>query len=479
MDRILAFPCTFFKKFSAGDLATRALGIDQITSQIFQGLVIPSILGAIYASFCFILLFFYDRQLAGIAAILSLVVFLVIAIVTFLQISNQRKEIDIQGELSGFVFQLIQGVSKLKVTGSQLAIFGKWAEKLSMQKKYSYNASKIGNYLSVFNAIMPLMSSIVIFSFVVMQTEQNLALGKKIIGTGDFLAFNAAFGGFLAAIIQLGASIATISGIVSLFERMQPILETLKEDDDKKQDPGELSGNIEVNNLTFRYKEDTPLVLDNLSFSIRPGEFAAFVGPSGSGKSTILRHLLGFETPNNGAVYYDGKDLKTLDLASVRNQIGVVLQDSQLMAGNILYNIIGSSLLTIDDAWEAATMAGIADDIKAMPMGMYTYVGEGAQTFSGGQKQRLLIARAIARKPRIILFDEASSALDNMTQNIVTESINKFKTTRIVIAHRLSTIVKADRIFVVENGKIVQTGIYEDLIKAEGPFKRIAERQII
>ena len=478
-DRIMSFPCSFFKMFSAGDLASRSLGIDTIMNLVFEGLVVPSILGAVYASFNFILLFFYDRKLAIISTVLSFVVFLAIALTTSLQLSNKRKETDIQGDLSGFVFQLINGIAKLKVSGAETLAFAKWADKFSDQKRYAYKAGITNNYLTVFNSVMPVISSITIFSFVTYQIEQADATGSTLISTGGFLAFNAAFTGFLMAIMRLGTSVATLANVIPLFERMKPILQTLQEDDTEKLDPGELSGMIEVNNLSFRYGEDDPLVLKEVSFQANPGEFVAFVGPSGSGKSTILRHLLGFETPEHGAVYYDGKDLASLDLASVRSQIGVVLQDSQLMAGEIYYNIIGSSMLTIDDAWEAAKEAGIDGDIKAMPMGMHTYVSEGGGTFSGGQKQRLLIARALAKRPRIILFDEATSALDNKTQNIITESINTMKATRIVIAHRLSTVIKADRIFVVDKGEIVQSGNYDSLIKVEGAFKKIAERQLL
>lgn len=478
-DRIMSFPCSFFKMFSAGDLASRSLGIDTIMNQIFEGLVVPSILGAVYASFNFVILFFYDKRLAIISSILSFIVFIAIALATALQLTNKRKETDIQGDISGFVFQLINGIAKLKVSGAETLAFAKWADKFSEQKKYAYRAGLTNNYLTVFNSVMPVVSSITIFTFVTLQIQQADATGRTIISTGGFLAFNAAFTGFLMAIMRLGTSVATLANVIPLFERMKPILQTLQEDDTEKLDPGELTGMIEVNNLSFRYGEEDPLVLKEVSFTANPGEFVAFVGPSGSGKSTILRHLLGFEAPEHGAVYYDGKDLASLDLSSVRNQIGVVLQDSQLMAGEIYYNIIGSSLLTIDDAWEAAKLAGIDGDIRAMPMGMHTYVSEGGGTFSGGQKQRLLIARALAKKPRIILFDEATSALDNKTQNIITESINSLKATRIVIAHRLSTVIKADRIYVVDKGEIVQSGNYESLIKVEGAFKKIAERQLL
>ena len=216
-----------------------------------------------------------------------------------------------------------------------------------------------------------------------------------------------------------------------------------------------------------------------MSLSVRPSESIAIVGPSGSGKSTLLRLLLGFERPNAGTVSYDGQDLATLDIREVRRQIGVVLQNGSVTPGFILDNILGAASLTLDDAWQAASMAGIAEDIQRLPMGMYTLVSEGGTTFSGGQRQRLLIARALARHPRLLFFDEATSALDNMTQSVVAESVARMQATRIVIAHRLSTVLQADRIIVMEGGRIRQVGTFRELMREEGVFKRLAERQMV
>ena len=476
-DRILALPCSFFRQFSSGDLAMRALGINLISNQLFTGLLLPSILGLIYAVFNFILLFYYDISLALIGSAFAFSIFIATGLTAYFQLSYQQELSELQGKISGFVFQIINGISKITISGSQSRIFAKWAEKFSLQKKYSFKAGLINIYMSIFNSIFPIASGIVIFSFMALQLNSSYVSDN--ISTGNFLAFNAAFTSFTMALIQLGTTLAALTNMVPVYRRMKPILETLPEIDVKKPEPGDLKGEIEVKHLGFRYNKEGKKILHNVSFDINPGEFVAFVGPSGAGKSTILRLLLGFETPEEGSIYYDGRDLKEIDLAAVRRQIGVVLQNNKLMAGPIYYNIIGSSLLTIDDAWEAARLAGIYDDIKAMPMGMHTFVSEGAGTFSGGQKQRLLIARALARKPRIILFDEATSALDNRTQNIVTESLSRLNSTRIVIAHRLSTVIDADKIYVMDKGRIVQTGTYEELMKEDGPFKELAKRQVL
>ena len=214
-------------------------------------------------------------------------------------------------------------------------------------------------------------------------------------------------------------------------------------------------------------------MLDGVTFRAEPGEFIALVGPSGAGKSTLLRLLLGFEQPETGTVEYDGKDLSHLDVRAVRQQAGVVVQQARLLPGSIFHNIIGSSTaLTVDDAWEAARIAGLDEDIRAMPMGMQTMISEGNATFSGGQRQRILIARAVAAKPRILLFDEATSALDNRTQASVTASLERLRATRIVIAHRLSTIRGADRILVLDDGRLVQSGTYVELAGEPGTVCR-------
>jgi ATP-binding cassette subfamily C protein len=299
------------------------------------------------------------------------------------------------------------------------------------------------------------------------------------IRTGDFLAFLAAYGACQGALLATCVALLNTLSVIPLYEQAKPILVTRPEVDVVKTDPGTLTGDIEVQGVTFRYSSDGPPVLRCLSLHVRPGEFVAFVGPSGSGKSTILRLLLGFESAESGAIYYDGQELAGLDVSAVRRQIGVVLQNGRLLSGDIFSNIVGSAPLALDDAWAAARMAGFADDIQAMPMGMHTVVSEGGGTLSGGQRQRLMIARALVHRPRLLFFDEATSALDNRTQGIVSASLEQLQATRIVVAHRLSTIVSADRICVVERGQIVQNGRYEELIDQPGLFATLARRQIV
>jgi ABC-type bacteriocin/lantibiotic exporter with double-glycine peptidase domain len=292
------------------------------------------------------------------------------------------------------------------------------------------------------------------------------------------MGFTTAFTQLVTATIAIATAFATIVQVVPMYERTQPILRALQEVDEDKADPGELSGAIELNHVSFRYAENGPLVLDDISLQIRPGELVALVGPSGSGKSTLLRLLLGFDAPESGTILYDGRDLASLNIRAVRRQIGSVLQNGRVMSGSIFNNIVGSAPLTLDDANEAARMAGLDEDIRQMPMGMQTVISEGGGTLSGGQRQRLMIARAVVHKPRILFFDEATSALDNRTQETVTRSLTALAATRVVIAHRLSTIVGADRIYVVRRGLIVESGTYRELMQRRGLFSELARRQI-
>jgi ATP-binding cassette subfamily C protein len=384
----------------------------------------------------------------------------------------QREFADLQGTLSGTTLQLINGIAKLRVAGAQRRAFVHWARHFADQRSVSMKAQTLGVLLTTFNEFYVVVMMMVVFGMAVASTRMGLA-------TGEFLAFNAAFSQFMAGALAVSASMTTMVAVVPLYERAQPILNTWPETDRTKAHPGEVSGRIEVSHVSFRYDKDGPLVLDDVSLEFSPGEFVALVGPSGSGKSTLLRLLLGFEAPDAGAILYDKQDLAELDIQAIRRQIGVVLQNGKLFSGDMFTNIIGAAPLTMDDAWEAAEKAGLADDIRAMPMGMHTIVSEGARTLSGGQRQRLLIARSIVKNPRIIIFDEATSALDNRTQAIVSQSLEQLEATRIVIAHRLSTIVTADRIYVLENGRIVQHGSYEQLVRQRGLFSDMARRQIL
>lgn len=471
-DRLLKMPTSFFRKYTAGDLATRGQGINQI-HEILSSSGATVLLTLPTALFNFIVMFRHSITLAFWGLGLALAALLVSFLLNARQVFILRRQYEVQGRLAGLVFQLINGVAKFRIAGAEQLAFATWAKDYSQQERHSVRAGRWGVAAHAFFGGYSLLTSVVIFAVVahLMSKETTFTIGS-------FLAFNAAFGALVGALTVVGNSSLNLLQIYPLIERTRPIFEAEPEVEDDRAAPGPLSGGLEMANIRFRYSEDTPPILENFSIKVAPGEFVALVGPSGSGKSTLLRLLLGFETPESGAVFYDGKDLNTLDLREVRRQIGVVLQSSKLIAGDIFRNIVGESSLTLDDAWKAAEMAGLAEDVRAMPMQMHTVISEGGAGFSGGQKQRLAIARALAHAPRLLFFDEATSALDNRTQAIVTASLEKTHATRIIIAHRLSTILQADRIVVLKNGRVVEDGKYEDLMKQRGFFYELASRQL-
>jgi NHLM bacteriocin system ABC transporter ATP-binding protein len=469
-DRLLALPVGFFRRFTVGDLANRSLGMDSIR-ELFTGNVATSILAAVFSLFSFALLFVYSPRLALVATGLVLVLVGTTTLLTWLQLRHLRALYQIQGKVASLLLGLLQGVAKLRVAGAEKRGFALWAHRFAEQRERTIAAQRVAIGQAAFNAVYGVLTSLALFAVVGFTAREEMPLG-------EFLAFNAAFGQFLASSLSMVAVFSSVLTMIPLYERLSPILTTPPEVDAHKAEPGELAGDIEFSHVSFRYREDGPLILDDVSFRARPGEFVALVGPSGAGKSTCLRLILGFEKPVSGSIYFDGQDVASLAVQSVRRQIGVVLQTGRPMVGDIFSNIVGGSNLTLDDAWEAARMAGLEEDIQAMPMGMHTVISEGAGTFSGGQKQRLLIARAVVHRPRILLFDEATSALDNRTQEVVSRSLERLKATRIVIAHRLSTIQTADRVYVLEGGRVVESGSYAELAGRGGAFTRLIERQI-
>ena len=469
-DRLLSLPTPFFREYAAGDLAVRAMGINTIRLMV-TGATLSSLLSGVFSLFSFAVIYYYSVQLGLLATLMGAIIIGVTLAGGYFQLRYQRRETELLGKVSGLVLQMLTGIAKLRVAGAELRAFSVWAERYSAQKSNAVKAQSAANAVNVFNSASGVLTSLVIFAAVA------YFIGGSI-STGEFVAFNTAFAQFLFASAGMTTAFTTILQAAPFYERAKPILRTLPEVDTEKPDPGVLRGRVEINHVSFRYDPDGPLVLDDVSLRAEPGKFVAIVGPSGAGKSSLFRQLLGFEEPEAGSVYYDDHDLSKLNVQAVRRQMGVVLQNGRLMSGTIFQNIAGVSQLTMDQAWEAARMAGLDKDIEMMPMGMFTFLGEGSSAISGGQRQRLMIARAIASKPRILLFDEATSALDNRTQAIVSSSLENLKATRIVIAHRLSTIINADRIYVLKAGRIVQSGTYEELMEREGPFRELAARQI-
>jgi NHLM bacteriocin system ABC transporter ATP-binding protein len=476
-DRLLNLPVSFFRQYETGDLQSRVSSVSTIRRQL-SGATLINLIGSLFALLNLALLFYYSWQLALIAIAVGILTVLVTVISGIFLIRKVRPLLEMEGNIFGQTVQLIDGISKLRVAGAEMRAFASWSKNYSKQVKLDLSTQFVEDAVALFNTVMPTLVSAVLFWFTIKLLQDSQTTGAIALTIGTFLAFNTAFGTFIRGATDISNIITNILQVLPQWKRAQPILEAIPEVNLSKADPGRLIGRIAIDRLTFRYRQDGALTLDNVSLHAEPGEFIALVGGSGSGKSTLFRLLLGFETPETGTIYYDGQDLSGLDVDAVRRQLGVVLQNGRLMAGSIFENLAGGARITLDEAWEAARMAGLADDIAAMPMEMHTVVSEGGGNLSGGQRQRLLIARSLVLKPRMLLFDEATSALDNRTQAIVSESLDRLQVTRIVIAHRLSTIRNAHRIYVLQAGRIVQQGTFEELAGREGLFAQLIARQV-
>ncbi len=473
IDRLLRLPIAFFARYVAGDLADRVLGIEDIR-QVLTGRAVGGLLAGIFSVLSIGLMFCFAPRLAATALVLAAIDGAVIGAVSARRLSHERSHFDLQGKSFGLVLQFLTGIGKLRVAEATTRALAIWTEVFSRQKRHFIASRLAANSLAAFEAGFPTLASLILFA-----DALHGGAGSDSPDPGRFLAFFAAFGQSLAAISSLADAIGETLVAVPFFNRLQPVLDAPLETADAREAPGELSGSVELSQVSFQYLETGAPILDGFSIRIASGEYVALVGPSGSGKSTIFRLLLGFERAQSGTILFDGRPVDALDISALRRQIGVVLQNGKLTSGNIYENICGAVLVPVEQAWEAARDAGLDADIEAMPMGMYTVITEGMNALSGGQRQRLMIARALIHRPRMLLFDEATSALDNRTQAIVSASLARLNVTRIVIAHRLSTVQDADRIIVLSAGRVVQAGTFSELSNSPGLFAELAGRQLV
>jgi NHLM bacteriocin system ABC transporter ATP-binding protein len=470
MDRLLALPAGFFKAYTVGDLTDRIEGVDAIR-RMFTGRVIGGLLAGVFGLFSYLLMFLLDARLAMVAVVVGLAHLVVIVAVAAGRLRHERRYFDLHGKSNGLVVQMLTGIAKLRVAAATTRALAVWVKSFTEQKRRFIASRRAAGRLVAFNGTITIVATLAIFALA--------ASGGAGIETGRFLAFFAAFGQALATMANLGGAIGETLVAEPYVRRLWPILAAPVEVQTNRGEEREISGAVELNQISFGYSATAPPVLDRLSFRVQPGEFVALVGPSGAGKSTIFRLLLGFETPDAGAILYDGHPLDSLDAAAIRRQIGVVLQEGRLISGSLYENICGAAHFPVDQVWEAVRHAGLDADIDALPMGLHTYVNEATTTLSGGQRQRLMIARALVNRPRLLLFDEATSALDNRSQSVVTAAMLKLDVTRIVIAHRLSTIRDADRIIVIDRGGVIQEGDFATLVRQPGLFADLAQRQLI
>ena len=467
MMRILSLPISFFTRYNSGELTTRVSAVTSVCSTISSTFFSVMLTAAFSLVYLVQIFNFAPGLLAPSLAITLLTAGLSLA-TALIQMGVTQRRMENDSKETGMVLALLNGIPKIKVAGAEKRAFARWAKCYAPSAQLTYNPPFLVKMNGPISQMITLGGTVVMYYF---------ALRGRV-SSADYMAFNSAYAIMSGAFTSLVGAGAAVAGVKPALNMAKPLFETAPEMQEDKEVLERLGGSIEINHVSFRYSETMPYVLQNLSLKIKKGEYVAIVGRTGCGKSTLLRLLLGFEKPQKGGIFYDGRDIQMLDMKSLRRSIGVVLQAGNLFQGNIYSNIsISNPSMTVDEAWKAAEMVGMKEDIEHMPMGMHTLIQEGGGGISGGQKQRLMIARAIAGNPSILMFDEATSALDNITQKIVSDSLDTLKCTRIVIAHRLSTIRNCDRILMMDGGKIVEQGTYDELIEKGGLFAKLVERQ--
>ena len=463
MMRVLSLPASFFKKYASGDLQTRVSYVSSLANTLVST-ILSTGLSSLFSLAYIGSIFAFAPSLVVPSLLITLATVTVSVISTLIMSKLSLKRMELSSKQSGMSYAMIVGMQKIKLSGSEKRAFARWGNLYAQEAKYTYKPQ----YITLLSTIISLLGTQIMYVIAV----------KANVTVSEYYAFNAAYGMVSGAFSALASIVLTIANIKPTIKMAKPILDGEPEIAEGKSIVTRIQGGIELNNISFRYDENMPNVINDMNLKIKPGEYVAIVGKTGCGKSTLIRLILGFEKPQKGAIYFDGRDINTLDLKSLRRKIGVVMQEGKLFMGDIFSNItISAPWLTMDEAFAAADIAGIGDDIRNMPMGMNTLISEGSGGISGGQRQRIMIARAIAPKPRILIFDEATSALDNITQKKISEALDNLKCTRIVIAHRLSTIKHCDRILYLEDGEILESGTYDELIKLGGKFSDLVERQ--
>ena len=468
MARTFLLSPTFFSKNPSGELSEKLNNVSTLASLINEA-VVGALLNAILSVIYLIQVYIYGGKLFWPAVAVIAAQYGVLLLNYFRAVKVRENYTGRAAKLSGLEYNLFAGIQKLKLTGSENRAFARWLDHYSETARFLYNPAFKSRLYPALTALLGIGGTMLIF----WSTLSNS------VSTSDFIAFSAAFGMMTAAIVQLHLLVPNLSQIKPMLDSIKPILEAVPEMEEKAPQVEDLFGGIEVSGVSFRYEEDGPMILDDFSLKIEPGEYVGIVGKSGSGKSTLMRLLLGFERPLSGGIYYDNYDLAKVDKTSLRRKIGCCLQGGSLFTGDLFHNItITAPWATHEDAWEALRMASLDEDVRKMPMGLHTVVSEGGGGFSGGQKQRILIARALISNPEILLFDEATSALDNISQKTVSDNLDELMCTRVVIAHRLSTIRHCDRIIVLDNGKIAEEGTFEELMEKKGLFYEMSLRQL-
>ena len=467
MMRLLSLPAEYFEEYSPGELKSRFLSVQTLCTQLLT-LATSTGLSSLVSLAYVTQIFAFTPALTVPALLIVFITVTASALTSLASVKVNRRRMEAAAVESGVSYTIISGIRKVRLAGAEKRVFSKWLDSYTKVADLTYNPPLLIKVSSVITLGITLVSNIVLYYLAV----------KSGVDQSSYFAFTSAYGMIMGAFTSLSGTLTQAANVQPTLQMAKPFLEAVPETSEYKEVVTDIRGDVAFEHVSFRYSPDTPFVFSDLSFNVRAGEYVAIVGKSGCGKSTLVRLLLGFETPDQGSISVDGRDLAQTDLPSLRRNIGTVMQHDGLFQGSIYYNIgITSPDLTMEGAWEAAEIAGIADDIRALPMGMHTFISEGNGSISGGQKQRLMIARAIAPKPKLLIFDEATSALDNTTQRQVTDALDRMGCTRIVIAHRLSTIRHCDRILVLDEGRIAEEGTYDELVAKDGIFAKLIERQ--
>ena len=467
MMRMLSLPATFFRQYSAGELNQYINYMNSLCTTLVDSVFSTAVTG-VFSLVYLTQIFAFAPSLVVPSLAITLLTLAVSLLTTWMQMRIDKQKMVHTAKERGMVYSLITGIQKIRLSGAENRAFAKWTGLYTKSAELTYMPPAVIRLSAVITTAISMIGTAVMY-YVATVSKVSVA---------DYFAFSSAYAYITSAFSALSSVAVSAASIKPILSLIKPLLEAQPETSDAKETVTRLSGSIEISHMTFGYDPESKPLFEDFSLSIPARQYVAIVGKSGCGKSTLVRLLLGFEKPFRGVINYDRKDLQQLDLRSVRRQIGTVMQDGRLFSGSIFENIVISApTLKLKDAWDAAEIAGIADDIRDMPMGMNTMLQEGGGTISGGQRQRLMIARAIAPKPRILIFDEATSALDNITQKKVSDALDRMKCTRIVIAHRLSTIRHCDRILVIDGGRIAEDGTYEQLIEKKGIFAELVERQ--
>ncbi len=469
-DRLFNLPESFFRAYDSADLAQRAMGISEIYNTLAD-VVINMLFSAVFSLMYLWRMFRYSKKLSIVSLIMLAVCMALIVWIGIVQTKYESEKMEVDSKAQSCMYQFLSGISKIRIAGVENRALYEYLKPYTQSRRINIRKEKMTVGVNTLVGSMDTVFSIVLY-YLMIKNSMDLSVGA-------FMGFTSAFGAFSSAMLQIASSMLTVNDVKPAYDRCKPILETLPEWDEDTAMPGNLTGDIEVNHVTFSYDKDSGTVLNGVSMHIKAGEYIGIAGSSGCGKSTLLKLLLGFEKPDVGKIYYDGKDIDGIDKRQLRKKFGVVLQDGKLIGGSIYENItITAPGTKLERVNQVIRDVGLEDDIRQMPMGLHTVLAENSGTISGGQQQRILIARAIVNKPKIIYFDEATSALDNVTQAMVCETLESLQATKVVIAHRLSTVMNCDRIFVMDKGEIVEEGSYQELMARKGRFYDLAVRQI-